>query len=343
MTNKTQLLPALCGGAFIFLSLPVMAGEPVFGVPTLYGRINATVEQSTISGNRTNTDLVDNGSRLGFRVGTAISGSTSVMVQLEGGIRPVDEQSGWVLRARDTWVGVRNETLGTLRVGRMEGPLYHATYDEVSMHNHDSGRSSDKLLWEDATGGRMTRSVYYRAPLSEPFKVELLHAFLDTDNGTPHAANPGHDEFAVTYEFGDSWIAGGHAQSRDLNVNKVWTLGASTTIGAVVLAGVIERAESTPDGGAPSLRNYARIAVKYPWGKHELHANYGVAQNWSGSPDSGATQGTVGYNYNLTPNTKFYGYFTRIRNDANASYSFLENTPAGASNTSLALGARHNF
>lgn len=320
-----------------------MAGEPVFGEPTLYGRINATVERARISGSNAETELVDNASRLGMRAGKALSDETSVMIQLEGRIRPEGDHTGWILNPRDNWVGIRNETLGTLRLGRMEGPLYHATYDETSMHNHDSGRSSDKLLWEDATGGRMTKSVYYRAPLSGPVKIELLHAFLDKDDGKQHASSPRHDEFAVTYEFGESRIAGGYAESRDLDVNKAWTVGASTTIKGFVLAGLIERAQSLPDGGTSSHRNYARVAVKYPFGKHELHANYGVAGSWSGSQDSGATQSTLGYNYNLTEKTKIYGYFTRIKNDANASYSFLEHTPTGASNTSLALGVSHNF
>lgn len=343
MIKTNKLFPLAVSCTALFASLPALAGEPVFGDPALYGRINATVERARISGSSAETELADNASRLGMRAGKALSDETSIMIQLEGRIRPEGDHSGWIINPRDNWVGVKNETLGTLRLGRMEGPLYHAIYDEISMHNHDSGRSSDKLLWEDATGGRMTKSVYYRAPLSGPIKIELLHAFLDKDNGKPHAANPHHDELAVTYEFGESWIAGGYAETRDLDVNKAWTIGASTTIKGVVLAALIERAESLPEGSVSSHRNYARVAVKYPIGKHELHANYGIASNWSGSTDSGATQSTLGYNYNLTEKTKIYGYFTRIRNDANASYSFLENTPTGASNTSLALGVRHNF
>lgn len=320
-----------------------MASEPVFGEPTPYGRFNATVEQSKVSGSGAEAGLVDNGSRLGLRAGKAISDETSVMTQLEARLRPADDHNGWLPRTRDNWVGVKNDTLGMLRLGKMEGPLYHAIYDEISMHNHDSGRSSDKLLWEDATGGRMTKSVYYRAPFPGPVKVETLHAFLDRGSEKPHASSPRHDEFAATYEFGESWVAGGYAESRDLDINKAWTIGAATTVKGFVLAGLIERAETLPEGGASRHRNYARVAVKYSLGSHELHANFGVAGNWSGSPESGATQGTLGYNYNLTEKTKIYGFFTRIRNDANASYSFLEHTHAGASNTSLALGVRHNF
>jgi predicted porin len=225
----------------------------------------------------------------------------------------------------------------------MEGPLYHATYDEISMHNHDSGRSSDKLLAEDATGGRMSRSIYYRAPITSPLKVELLHAFLTKDPAKDNAVNPRHDEFALTYEAGDSWIAGGYAESRNLNVDKAWTMAASTTVKSIVLAGLYERSATTPVEGVTAYRNYARIAAKYPVGKHEFHINYAVAGSLSTRSDSGATQATLGYNYNLTEQTKVYAFATRIGNKHNASYSFIDNTPNGAANSSIALGFRRNF
>jgi hypothetical protein len=63
----------------------------------------------------------------------------------------------------------------------------------------------------------------------------------------------------------------------------------------------------------------------------------------STTPDSGATQVTLAYNHNLTEQTKIYAFATRIGNKRNASYSFLDNTPDGAVNSSIALGFRHNF
>lgn len=224
----------------------------------------------------------------------------------------------------------------------MEGPLYHATYDEISMHNHDSGRSSDALLAEDATGGRMSKSLYYRAPDLGPFKLELLHAFLDKDANKPHAEHPRHDEFAVTYEQGDSWVAGGYSESRNIDVNKALTFAVATVVKGITLAGLYERSEIVSDGPV-AYRNYARIAAKYPLGQHEFHINYGVAGSLTTTPSSGATQATLAYNYNLTDKTKIYSFITRIRNQANASYHFLNDTPDGAYNSSVAIGVRHNF
>jgi len=222
----------------------------------------------------------------------------------------------------------------------MEGPLYHAAYDEISMHNHDSGRSADKLLAEDATGGRMPNSVYYRVPTQGPLKIEMLHSFLSKDRVS---SNSRHDEIAATYETGAYWVAGGYAETRDVSVDKALTLAAATTIQGIVLAELYERSAAIPSGGATAYRNYGRIAAKYPVGKHEFHINYGVAGSLSTMPDSDATQVTLAYNYNLTDKTKVYAFATRIGNKQNASYSFLDNTPDGAANSSIALGFRHNF
>ncbi len=342
MKKLHSLLPISLASIVFLASTGALAGEPAYGDPTVYGRINLTLENAKVGGADADTKFVDNGSRLGLRAGQSIGSETSAMFQVEGRLR--NDPNGWVVKSRDTWVGLQDARFGTVRYGMMEGPLYHATYDEISMHNHDSGRSSDKLLAEDATGGRMGRSLYYRAPIGDPFKVELLHAFLVKDPTKANAANPSHDEFAVTYEQGESWIAGGYAESRNLKVDKAWTLAASTPIKDFILAGVYERWVAIPAGGGPtSYRNYARVALNYPVGKHEFHINHGVAGSLSTTPDSGATQSTLGYNYNLTKESKLYAFVTRIGNQRNAAYSFLDNTPNGAANSSLAFGYRQNF
>jgi predicted porin len=332
---------ALCAAQAVF------AGEPTFGDPTVYGRLNLTLEHARVEVADADTKFVDNGSRLGVRAEKSIGDETSAMIQVEGQLRhdPNDwiDTNGSIVKSRDTWVGLQDAKLGTVRFGMMEGPLYHATYDEISMHNHDSGRSSDKLLAEGATGGRMSKSIYYRAPIAGPLKVEVLHAFLTKDPAKDNAANPRHDEFALTYEAGDAWVAGGYAESRNLQVDKAWTLAASTAVNGIVLAGLYERSAAIPLGGMTAYRSYGRIAAKYPVGKHEFHINYGVAGSLSTTPDSGAVQVTLAYNYNLTEQTKLYAFATRVGNKQNASYSFLDNTPDGAANSSIALGFRRNF
>ncbi len=338
--NKTFALGAVAVMTLAF-SLEAMAGEPVFGDPTVYGRVNLSLERARVDSAETNTRFVDNGSRLGLRAGGSIGNGTEVTIQIEGRLR--NDPNGWIVKSRDTWIGLQDAAMGIVRFGMMEGPLYHATCDEISMHNHDSGRSADKLLAEDATGGRMPKAIYYQAPKIGAFRFEALHAFLTKDPTKVNASNPGHDEFALTYEAEESWIAGGYAESRNLKVDQALTIAGATTVGNFVLAGLYEKSATTPFGATTVYRNYVRFAGKYSAGKHEFHVNYGVAGRLSTMPDSGATQATIGYNYNLTEQAKIYAFATRVSNGSNASYGFLENTPNGLGNTSVALGLRHNF
>lgn len=335
-------MPLVLACLALLAAAPASAA-PEFGAPAFYGRLNLTLEQGRVDGGETTEKLVDNGSRLGLRAGGELSDDTAIMLQLEARLKRLDSGDR-VVRSRDSWIGLRNAKYGTVMLGMMEGPLFHATYDEISMHNHNSGNSEDKLLAEDATGGRMERSLYYRLPDQGPFKIELLHAFLKKDPATVNASHPRHDEFALTYQSGDSWIAGGYAESRNLKVDKAWTLAAATTVKGIVIAGLYERSAATPAaGGQTAQRDYARIAAKYPVGKQEFHVNVGIAGDKGNTPDSGAVQATLAYNYHLTDKTKLYAFATRIDNDRNGAYSFLDNTPAGADNRSLAVGFRHNF
>ena len=78
----------------------------------------------------------------------------------------------------------------------------------------------------------------------------------------------------------------------------------------------------------------------YALGASEFHINVGNANKWSNLPDSGATQWTLGYNYNLSKRTKVYGYYTAINNKAGANYGVGK---LGDDFSSLAVGVRHNF
>lgn len=322
-------------------SSPAGAQEPAPDDAVVYGRMNLSLEHARVAGSGADTKFVDDGSRLGLSALHGVGKELDAAVQVEGRLR--HDPDRWSVKSRDTWIGIQGPSLGTARFGMMEGPLYHATYDEISMHNHDSGRSADHLLAENATGGRMGRALYYRAPFDGPVRIEMLHAFPVKDPATANAGNPRHDELALTYEAAAFRIAGGYAESRNLALDKAWTLAAFATAGNFVFAALYERSAVIPADGRAAYRDYGRLAIEYSVGRHELHANYGVAGSMSTTPSSGAAQATLAYNYNLTDRTKFYAFVTQIANSPQAAYGFLDHTPQGAASRSLAFGWRRNF
>ena len=98
------------------------------------------------------------------------------------------------------------------------------------------------------------------------------------------------------------------------------------------LGAYYERSKFDFGGGQRRSRNNYRLSGMYAMGASEFHLNYGLADDFSGLNNSGASQWTLGYNYNLSKRTKLYAFYTRLDTDV-----------AGADFSSVALGMRHNF
>jgi len=145
------------------------------------------------------------------------------------------------------------------------------------------------------------------------------------------------------------------------NDDKAYTLGGLYDFKKFVVGALIESAKSNTLTGGDAKRNYFRISGMLPVGKNEFHVNFGTVNHGIGGIDSGpstssdgAKQWTLAYNYNITKETKIYGFYTRIHNDTNGMYGDSNNLTSSNFNTnvkqvpgleisSIAIGVRHNF
>lgn len=330
----------------------------------VYGRLNATFENVRVENGHSRNVVNDNASRIGFRGTEDLGGGKAVIFQIESRVRVDGSDSGTTLATRDSWVGLRTPQ-GTLRLGRTLGPIYYATYDHISMHNHDTGYSSDALLSSailgnsNAAGGRMNNTIWYTSPKIADFTLEAAYALLDEapvasgSKRTPH-----HLGLVANYDRGPLHAAVSYASTQNttdldsaapirFNNDRAVTAGGSYNFGPLVVGALFERSKRstlTED----LTRNYWRVALMAPVGAHEFHLNVGVAGDYSGTDDTAGKQYTLAYNYNLSKRSKVYAYYTKIDNDSARStggggaYSFL-GSPAGLGISSVALGIRHNF
>jgi predicted porin len=103
-------------------------------------------------------------------------------------------------------------------------------------------------------------------------------------------------------------------------------------------------------------RNAYAVTLMQKMGPGTLRALYGRAQEGSCSLVGGGTcsagglgarQYTLGYSYRLSTRTDLYGFYTRVINDANATYQLANGAgigaTAGADNVGSGLGIRHTF
>jgi predicted porin len=288
----------------------------------VYGRANVTVERQKVGGGDTNWVLQNNASRFGLRGSEDLGGGMKAGFQIEHGFNINNGQpSQSAFWARQSEVNLSGG-FGTVRLGNFTSEAYYATADYVSMHNHDTGTSSDAFY---AYLGRNTGKVAYRTPSigGATFEAAITEA----------GANPNRtQDYALNYDAGPLHLGAGFEKNGDA---KQFALRALYEMGAFTLGGYVQR---DSDGLAANLGNRTtyRLAGMYTMGNTELHLNYGRAGAYSdrvGSFGDSASQYTLGLNQNLSKRTKVYTFFTKV-NDSGSLYGDFQ---------SLAVGVRHNF
>jgi predicted porin len=176
---QRKLLAAAIASAF---AMPALAQVP----PELqiYGRVNVSAENIKTDNstnpavpNQSNYEFVDNSSRIGFRYNKELTPGLKAIFQIESRVNLTE--GGDVLSSRDSFAGLQGG-FGTIRLGRTIGPVYYATYDYISMHNHDTGTSSDALLAGTVVGnqGFMNNTLWYTSPKIGNFTIEGAFSLL---------------------------------------------------------------------------------------------------------------------------------------------------------------------
>jgi predicted porin len=332
----------------------------------VYGRVNVSVEHITISNsavaaqNDSTNELVDNSSRIGFRGNKDLGNGLKVIWQVESRVK-LDDNDGdsSVFASRDSFAGLQG-AFGTIRAGKTIGPVYYATYDYISMHNHDTGTSSDALLDGSVTGNTafMNNVLWYTSPKLGNFTIDVAYSFGPMSTGETRAAGltdqPSYLGLVGSYDQGGLHLAASYAQTKNTsllfgttgNNDTAMTFGGAYDFKSFVLGGLVEKSEHDNVSGGSDDRTYWRVSGMLPVGKNEFHLNYGIAgdRDLNGvSTNNGAKQYTVAWNHNITKETKVYAFYTVVDNDTAGTYGFRTAGGAGADQKSLAVGVRHNF
>jgi predicted porin len=329
----------------------------------IYGRVNVTAERITVDDssntvvqpNMSNYEFVDNSSRIGFRYKKELLPGTSAIFQIESRVNLTEGDT--FLSSRDSYAGFQGDSYGTIRLGRTIGPVYYATYDYISMHNHDTGTSSDALLAGTVVGnqGFMDNTLWYTSPKFGGLTIDFAFSLLGERRIGPGVEQPRHIGLVASYDAGALHAAVSYANTkndRDLDTGPgiqasdatAWTIGAAYDFKFMVLGALWEIAERDVLGGSVDT-DYWRLAAMFPFGQHELHLNYGLVD---ADGSAGAKQWTLGYNYNITKQTKVYAFYTTVDNDSGGDFVMGGSTTTfvpvtGASYSSIAIGVRHNF
>ena len=288
-----------------------------------------------------------------------LGGGLKAGFQLEAGFASdTGSGTGWPGLASGTGINFGRQSevnlsggFGMVRLGNFVPESYYATADFVSMHNHDTGSSSDALYYDPVWfGGLGTKNkVGYRSPSLGGLVIDAavsLHEKGDLyDGNTVVGKLPEKNGFdlAANYNLGALALGAGYSS---VDSNYQAALRGLYTFGNFTVGAYYQRNKDANQllASGAGTRDTFRLSGMYAMGASEFHVNVGRAGEYKNINDSDATQYTLGYNYNLSKRTKVYGYYTRVSNSSGARY-MLDNstTPSGSDFSSIAVGIRHNF
>ncbi len=290
---------------------------------TLYGRANVTIERQKVGNGPNNWVMQNNASRFGLKGSEDLGGGMKAGFQIENGFNINNgAQSQGAFWARQSEVNLSGG-FGMVRLGNFFSGAYYATADYVSMHNHDTGTSSDAFY---AYVGRNTSKVAYRTP---SFGGATFEAAVTAADANPNRTY----DLAANYHSGPLHLGAGYEKNGN---TKEFAVRALYEMGAFTVGGYVQR-DTDGYGVGRGNRTTLRLAGMYTMGKTELHANFGRAGAYS-NVGASANQYTLGVNQNLSKRTKVYSFITKVADKGTTAL----NTVYGDF-SSLAVGVRHNF
>lgn len=271
--------------------------------------VNEDLDEST-------TQINSNGSKVGFRGAEALTGSTDAIYQLEYGLA-IDGESR-ELKARDTYLGLENDTFGQVRVGRNTSTIDYVNnvtvtkgyWDNLGNNKIDEEKKNVQALnMQDS--GRINNSIVWISPEYQSFQLALMYG-ADEDFGSSD------DGFgaALTFDQGTGFTAG-IAYDDDLGIDGggdmlrgTVTFDVSTvsnmplTLGALYQKTDFDLTSEDEKGFIISaelgLDNFAKPA--------SIYAQYNNTSDLNGLKDADSDQFVVGGKYMYRDNIIAHGY-----------------------------------
>jgi predicted porin len=305
-----------------------------------------------------------NVSKFGFKGSEDLGGGLAVVWQIEQQIN-IDDAAKNTFASRNTFAGVKSETLGTVLLGIHDTPYKISTRKlDVFGDNIADNRALIGIKVNGNSQGfelRPSNVLAYISPSMGGVTAAIATVNLTEANDVSTQKNNSALSLAVMYDGAPFYGSVAHES------HKLETLGAGWKESAnrvgfgfsqdMFSVGLVY--EKTSDNfGAGGINtvghnayylggkfNIGMDAVKFAYGKTGVVGS-GAAQ----VANSGASQISVGYDMSMSKRTKLYALYTKISNGKGINYEFSQNSGAasttsgyGTSPSAISLGLKHSF
>lgn len=357
----------------IALAVAGLVAAPAFAATSnvdIYGRMAFSLDyvdsEDGLAGTTDDSNFVtgrDNVSRVGFKGSEDLGGGLAAIWQVENQLNVPKlgtsggAGGGWAIR--NTFVGVKSNSLGTVLAGRHDTPYKLATgkldpfVDTAADYNVVIGRTVD--------GGAGTRfdlradnTVAYISPTFSGFHAALAWIEIDSSEAAGADDVEGWSVMGM-YENGPIFASlayekhsGGAGGSTATGEADAWKVGLGYTFGNAKIGAVYESTDHDDAAQMDRVRDAWYLSGVYTMGNIVLNAAYGNAED---SDAAGASDGwdywAVGADYILSKRTKLFGLYTTVSNDTAAAVGltpgYVPAVGGGRDQDVFSVGIIHNF
>ena len=369
--NK-KLLGLAVAAAF---AVPMVA-QADSGNVTMYGQANASIDlanpgSGTAAFNDKAWRVSSNSSRLGFKGTEALGNGLNAVFQMETGVSLDSGSTASDFMMRNSFVGLSSGTAGTAIFGRHDTPYKLGTAsldvfaDTMGDYNAIVGNWNGSVAFDSRLGNVMA----YISPTWSGFHFAAAAVMANESN---NSATKDGSAYSLTgvYSVGPIFASLSYEQAKDISAAstnaapaalggilatldkaRATKLGLGYNAGVAKVNFIWEQIKVAPIGASDVTRNAVYLSGTVPMGNLALNAAIGRAADMSGTTDTGATQITVGADYNLSKRSTVYALYSRMDNKTNGNFGLGGNGAGGAFSPAklgedpsvFSLGMKHSF
>lgn len=362
----------------LVLAVAAAIASPAFAdSTTIYGAVDVAfdvTDNGVVSTNQVSSQVT----KLGFKgdedLGDGLSAVWQIEQQIDIDNSTASATSKNYFASRNSFGALKSASLGTVLLGYNDTPYKIATrnldvfVDSLADNRSLMGGGKAAQASASVHDARLGDIVVYLSPNINGFSAiaayvagaELAAASADVKGSAwslagIYNAGPLYASLAYQTISGSTAAVTSQAIFSAIGPNHTataWKLGGGYTVDALQINAVYEK--TSDDLGAGNSDAFGRtdwyLAAKYTIGNDAVKAAYTSAgQNATANTD--AKQISLGYDHNLSKNTKVYALYSKINNNSGQKYTFNASTStaggfavaAGNDPSVWSLGLRHTF
>lgn len=377
---KKNLLALAVAGAFVApVAMADTANVTVYGIAdvsydqTRNGDGPAAAPVSGVTSNK----ISSNSSRIGFKGAEDLGGGLKAIFLIERGIAIDTNDMTGATFARNSYAGLAGDAWGSVTLGKNDTPYRSSTRGLDVFADHIADNRS--LMGRGTAGfdARFSDTVRYDSPDMSGFKVAAAYTAAAESNTLASANIKGRGEsLSGTYATGPFSVTAAYQKNvfgSTSNVTgfsalgsacaaatvcdeKAWKLGGSYKVDQFAVNAVYEKTTDNLGNAAGGMGHKAYYlagvfnatandAIKLAYTKADKLRDGNLA-------NSGAKQWAIGVDHSLSKRTAVYAMYTKLDNDAAASYALstaaiatgtTNANGAGADPSAFSIGMKHAF